>query len=439
MKQESCCAVLSETNLRTDHAANYANQLLDDLGQAARVESLADHPALAWRRSGLLGATDAMLPIPLASAADGALLALRAISSDPAKLPEIGSQLVGERARLRETTRIGRENAGGYGRLMDLADGRLALNLVRDDDWDLIPAWLEDYVTDWDGIEAALKHRAIDDMLARAAELGLAVAHDRLPDKPDGWFKKTDFAKKPMSKTPLIVDLSSLWAGPLCSSLLAKDGAEVVKVESPHRPDGMRFGHKGFYTLINGGKSCAAFNFKDGAELEKLKTLIDKADIVIEASRPRALPQIGICAEDFTARKPGKIWLRLTAYDRQENRIGFGDDIGISSGLATIMEHAHGQPCFVGDAIADSVSGLHMALAIKAEMKKGGGAILDFSMCDVVRYAMGDIPESLQEIAQDWSALADRDSEPYYEMRRETGIAKPLGADTQDILHRLCS
>jgi len=428
MKQENSCAASSETALLTKHAANYANQLLADLGEDVRVDARADHPAIAYKRSGLLQTTGLMLPLPLTSHADGALMALRAISPKPENLPEYGSQLLGERARLRETVRKGRLCAGGYGRLLDTKDGRIALNLVRDDDWDLIPAWLEDYADDWEGIERLVAQKETHYLVERAAEIGLAVAKDELPPRSDKWFSVQCF-QKAFRKTPLIVDLSGLWAGPLATSLLSMTGGKVVKIESPTRPDGMRAGHQGFYDLLNAGKDCVALNFREVEDLKQLKALLHKADIVIEASRPRALKQLGIIAEDFVSRKAGKIWARLTAYGQVENRIGFGDDIGISAGLASVMDKAHGQPCFVGDAIADSINGLHLALAIQGSLNQGGGVVIDLSMRDVLRYAMGNMPADFTATAKDWQAVSDEDNAPLYEMRQPRGMVKDLGAD----------
>jgi len=129
------------------------------------------------------------------------------------------------------------------------------------------------------------------------------------------------------------------------------------------------------------------------------------------ASRPRALRQLGIIAEDFVSQKPGKIWARLTAYGQSENRIGFGDDIGISAGLASIMEQAHDEPCFVGDA------------------NQGGGAVIDLAMRDVLRYAMGDLSDDVVETAKTWQAIANEDNGPLYPMRKPRGVVKELGAD----------
>jgi len=428
MKQVNSYAVSSETVLRSKHAADYANQLLMDLGESARVDEATDHPAIAYRRSGLLKTTGLMLPLPLASHADGALMALKAISKNPEALPDYGSQLLGERARLRETIREGRLCAGGYGRLMDAADGRIALNLVREDDWDLISAWLEDYAEGWSGIAAIVREKESDYLVERAAEIGLAVAKDELPPKPKSWFSIQNFEKGSFN-APLIVDLSGLWAGPLATSLLGMTGAQVIKIESPTRPDGMRLGHQGFYDLLNAGKDCVALDFRDAEDLKRLKDLLGKADIVIEASRPRALRQLEIIAEEFVTKKPGKIWVHLTAYGQAQNRIGFGDDIGISAGLATVMEQAHGEPCFVGDAIADPVNGLHLALAIQASLNQGGGMVMDLSMRDVLRYAMGDMPQDVSQTAKAWKAIADQDEPTLYPLRQSQGNVKALGAD----------
>ncbi len=438
MKQESYSGVSFETNLQSDHAARYAAQLLQntpDIETAKFPQS--DHPATAWRRSGLLGATKRMLPLPLVSHVDGALMALQSLWPD-ADLPQNGAVLMGERARLRETVREGRANAGGYGRLLDTRDGRIALNLVRDEDWDLIPAWLEDYITDWDGITQAVASKYTEFLMGRGAELGLAVSRDAVPEKSRNWVGIKRFEPAPIPKAPLIVDLSGLWAGPLASSLLQMCGARVIKVEGPGRPDGMRRGHAGFYELINGGKDCAAFDFKTPNDLANLKILLTKADIVIEASRPRAFRQLGIIAEDYMRQNPGKIWARLTAYGQHSNRIGFGDDIGISAGLSTVMERAYGEPCFVGDAIADSVCGVHLALAIGLSWQSGGGALLDMAMAETLRYAMGDIPDDLPHIAEQWSCMAEQDSADLYPMRQPLTPSKPLGADTENIVAALC-
>ena len=429
MRQESSCGVSFEIALQTNHAANYANQLLQDLGERAHLETSADHPAVAWRRSGLSHITGHMCPLPLASHADGALMALKAISENASDLPAYGSQLLGERALMRGIRCKGRHNAGGSAQILKAKDGCIALNLAREDDWDLMPAWLGTEMDSWKAIAKCVRQKETDDLVSRGIEMGLALSKSSLPERSTHWFAIKKFKKGKPKKSPLIVDMSGLWAAPLASNLLEMNTAKVVKVESPTRPDGMRRGHKGFYDLINAGKDCVAIDFKTPKGFVALKNLLIKADVVIEASRPRAMEQLGIFVEDFVMQKPGMIWARLTAYGRSQNRIGFGDDISVSAGLSSVMGQTYGVQSFVGDAIADPMSGLHMVLAIQQCLNQGGGAILDFSMCDILRYAMGDMPDDLIVTAQKWQTIIHQDDAPFYQPRQIHSPVKSLGED----------
>lgn len=416
--------------LQTNHAANYANQLLTSLGFSGSVTTQMDHPSIAWYRSAMQGVTGSAFALPLASHADGALMALKAISLKADRLPMSGSQLLGERARLRDIKCKGQLTAGGQGQLLKTRDGHIALNLVREDDWDLIAAWLEENATTWQEIELKLLEKTSGYWVERGVEIGLAIALEALPARPKKWFSKQTFKSKKI-RNPIIVDLSSLWAAPLASSLLSMTGAHIIKIESPNRPDGMRYGHKGFYELINAGKDCVALDFNNADDLNKLKTLLDKADGVIEASRPRALKQLNIVAEEFVARKPGKVWARLTAYGRDNNRIGFGDDIGVSAGLSTVLFQTDNRLGFVGDAIADPINGLHLALAMQSSFNQGDGAVIDMSMHHVLRYAMGDISGNLNRQVEQCVSVTDNKDLPLYPLRNPAGKVKSVGEDNK--------
>lgn len=420
--------------MQSDHAAKYGTQLLTSLGIDQNINTLCDHPVVSWHKSGLANITGGVLPLPLIAHADGALLALKTLAPH-ADLPISGALLMGERARLREIQCEGRQTAGGNGKLLETSDGLIALNLVREDDWDLIPAWLEDDVQDWSRIASHVRGRLSRELVRRGAEMGLALSKSELVPMPEHWFSLRRYQSGLPKAGPLIVDLSGLWAGPLASSLLMRCGATVIKVEGPERPDGMRLGHAGFYNLINAGKDCVALDFKDEKDLMRLRDLLERADIVIEASRPRALKQLGIDASDFVSRKPGKIWARMTAYGQKANHIGFGDDIGVAAGLSEVMQQTYGKACFVGDAVADPVSGLHLALAIYGLYQQGGGVVIDISMQDVLRRAMGEIDLSALKSRSDrWNALLQESDYEFYPMREVVDEAKALGADT----HRLC-
>ena len=121
---------------------------------------------------------------------------------------------------------------------------------------------------------------------------------------------------------------------------------------------------------------------------DALRRLIADADVVIEASRPRALEQLGVRADEHVAR--GAVWISITAYGREGSsgvRAGFGDDVSVAAG---IVAGSPDEPCFCADAIADPIAGLHAAVAALAVMRRGGGCLVDVSMAGVARAARGD-------------------------------------------------
>jgi crotonobetainyl-CoA:carnitine CoA-transferase CaiB-like acyl-CoA transferase len=197
-----------------------------------------------------------------------------------------------------------------------------------------------------------------------------------------------------------VLDLSSLWAGPLCSHLLHRCGAQVTKVESTTRPDGARRGAPEFFDALNAGKQQVALDFGTREGHAQLRALIDSADIVIdgspadiviEGSRPRALRQLGIDAEALVRERPALTWISITAYGRgepQQNWAGYGDDAGVAAGLSELMFEATGERCFVGDAIADPLTGLHAARAAWSGWRAGGGGLVALSLAGVVQHCV---------------------------------------------------
>ena len=171
-----------------------------------------------------------------------------------------------------------------------------------------------------------------------------------------------------------VLNLSALWAGPLAARLLGQAGAQVTDVESTTRPDGMRVGSPAFYRWLHDGHDSAVVDFR----AEVLPALVADADIVIEASRPRALRRLGLHAEQFLAARPGRVWLSITGYGRDDDRIAFGDDGAVAGGL--VGRDRNGAPLFLGDAIADPITGVFAAEAVARSIADGGGELLCVSM-----------------------------------------------------------
>lgn len=381
---------------------NYGSQLLRRTGFAAGyVPPAQPHPAQRLADSGLLNLTGhssgapIAVPVALATCADEALEAYRHLCQKPVLPSHTGAELLTERADLTGLRRNGSRSTGGHCRLLPTASGTMAVNLARDSDWELIPAWLQrDGAQSWTDIRQALLGHPTEDLLERARLLGLAVADaTRLPKGPANWMgvQRIRAPGSSPQRAPRVIDLSSLWAGPLCSRLWQAAGAEVIKIESRLRPDGGRRGSAEFFDLLNAGKTELTLDLHTADGRQALRELILHADIVLEASRPRALRQMGLYAEELLRAKPGLTWVSITGYGRgapQENWIAYGDDAAIAAGLSAVIQQACGQWLVCGDAIADPLTGIHAAIAGWAGWLQGGGCLLDLSLAATVSHCL---------------------------------------------------
>jgi len=276
--------VLADLEPENGIAARHAAALLRLFGLGPVPHVRSDHPALAWRRAGLMEVTGQadgkglVCPVALTSAADGALAALRAIAPE-ASLPENGALLLGERARLLGLRRQGAVSANGSCHLLETADGRIALNLPRPEDWESVPALLGEAAGDWAALARVVATRPMAALLEQGRLLGLAIAPDEEVMPPAAPFRMAQLGAPHVREgAPLVVDLSALWAGPLAGALLGAAGARVVKVESMRRPDGARLGHEGFYDLLNAGKASVALDFSAAEDVRQLRRLVGAAE-----------------------------------------------------------------------------------------------------------------------------------------------------------------
>ena len=331
----------------------------------------------------------------VAAVARGAALALHALAAERGvELAVDGPALLAERAALLGLSRRGRVSAGGASRLLPAADGWLAASLPRPEDLASLPAWLgvEPGSDRWRAVEARVRDGKVDELVERARLLGLAVAPvAEPPDAPPPWMR---IAVRGPRRTrngaaPRVVDLSSLWAGPLCAQLLRAAGAQVLKVESASRPDAAR-AHGAFFARLNAGKRPLALDLTRAEGRAELQRLVAEADVVIESARPRALAQLGIDAEALVAERPGLVWIAISGYGRREpgaGWVGFGDDAAAAAGLASLAGRGLGAPVFCADAVADPLMGLHAAVAALAGLARGEAVLFDLALRDVAAQA----------------------------------------------------
>ncbi len=135
---------------------------------------------------------------------------------------------------------------------------------------------------------------------------------------------------------------------------------------------------------MNSSKLSYAIDFRD----DDLRPLLEVADVVIEGSRPAALTRRGLGPEQVRGRT-GRVWLRITGYGTEgdrANRVAFGDDAAVAGGLvgaAHARSNTDSSPVFVGDAIADPLTGLEATLAVLDALGRGGGEIVEIALAEV--------------------------------------------------------
>jgi hypothetical protein len=390
--------------------------------------------AVRWAESGamwLTGRPEGPMigcPSDVIEVLDGAAHTLHTVTKRHGRPVVVdGPALLGERAALLGFRRNGDVSCGGATRLLRTAEDWVALSLPRPDDVELLPAWLgvKSSVDPWPAITASLVGRATDEVVESGAELGLPVA--QLGERADD---KTAVAATRLGDVPplvtlegaRVVDLSSLWAGPLAGQLLAAAGMDVVKVESTRRPDGARFGPPAFYDLMNVGKASVALDFQAPEGAAALRRLLLAAEVVIESSRPRALEQLGVEPTEIVATGATRVWLSITGHGRDEphrHRIAFGDDAAVAGGL---VAHDATGPMFCADAIADPATGLLAATAVIDRLTAGGRWLVDVALArTAARMATG--------VALTWEGeVAPPRARP------PAGRAAPLGRDTRRVL-----
>lgn len=400
-----------------------------------------------WASSGLALLTGSATPVFPDRDLAGRLLALLAATDLGLDL-----RLFAERAAELGLTRRGAISANGTARLIEAADGWLAVNLARADDLAAVPAWIGCGLGDepWAAITRAARFRPAADLAEAGQELAIPVAvvgaQDDAQQQARGLVEGARIQRLAAGRgapvrTPLVIDLSSLWAGPLCAQLLGLAGARVVKVESLARPDAARQGPRAFFDRLHAGHESVALDFTTPEGRRQLSRLVARADLVIEASRPRALEQLGVEPEAAFAANPALVWVSLTAYGRTgpwRNRVGFGDDAAAAAGL--VVWEA-GRPMFVGDALADPIAGVTAAAAAVGALEAGGGMLVDVALREAAAFVARADPipgRGRRELSGGEGTWFWRDrplTQPC--ARPRAGPAAPLGAHTAAILAEL--
>ncbi|MCJ8205664.1 CaiB/BaiF CoA-transferase family protein [Pseudomonas sp. RGM2987] len=195
-----------------------------------------------------------------------------------------------------------------------------------------------------------------------------------------------------------VLDFSTLLPGPFASLLLADMGAEVLRIESPTRPDLLRVlpphdqGVSASHAYLNRNKRSLALDLKQAAAVEVVKQLLGDYDILLEQFRPGVMDRLGLGYEALKAINPRLIYVSITGYGQTgpyRDRAGHDINYLALAGLASHTGRADSGPLPLGIQAADIAGGsLHgvigLLAAVIARQQTGQGQHLDVSMTDCV-------------------------------------------------------
>lgn len=199
-----------------------------------------------------------------------------------------------------------------------------------------------------------------------------------------------------------VLDLSTLFAGPMAAMHLGDMGAEVIKVEHPRRPDPSR-GHGPskdgvnlWWKTLGRNKRTVTANLSTAGGRDVLLRLVETADVLIENFRPDTLEKWDLGPAVLHARNPRLVMARVTGFGQvgpYRRRPGFGTLAEAMSGFAALTGEADGPPTLPPFGLADGIASLATAYAVMtalhARATSGTGQVIDLAIIEPILALLG--------------------------------------------------
>jgi formyl-CoA transferase len=202
-----------------------------------------------------------------------------------------------------------------------------------------------------------------------------------------------------------VLDLSRILAGPYCTMILGDQGAEVIKVERPGTGDDTRTwgppfagGESAYYLCCNRNKKSITIDFKQPQGADLIRELASTSDVLVENFTPGLLGRSGLDYTSLRQLNPRLVYCSISAYGQDgpyRDRPGYDMVLSAVGGLMWITGERDGNPCKVGVAITDVLTGVYASGAITAALlwreRTGRGQYLDCSLLDAQVSALANI------------------------------------------------
>jgi crotonobetainyl-CoA:carnitine CoA-transferase CaiB-like acyl-CoA transferase len=218
---------------------------------------------------------------------------------------------------------------------------------------------------------------------------------------------------RPIKRLPLagvrIADLTAVWAGPYATRLLADQGAEVVKVESPNNPDLLRalsmlppgtplaYNRAAYFNHNNRNKYGVALDLGTDAGRETFLRVVETTDVVIENFRADVLDKLGLGYDVLRARRPDVILVSMPGHGKtgpEAGYVAYGTNVEQLAGLVSITGYENDEPHKSGVSYGDPISGTAAAGAVMTALlyrrRTGRGQWIDLAQRETLTTLLGE-------------------------------------------------
>lgn len=174
-----------------------------------------------------------------------------------------------------------------------------------------------------------------------------------------------------------VVDLTTFLSGPFCTQILADLGATVIKVEAPEGDSSRSIppyfvgDDSAYYLTFNRGKQSVAIDLKQEGGVQLVRSLIARADVVVENFRPGVATRLGLSPQELLSEHESLIWASITGFGQDgplRNRPAYDMIVQAMAGVMSLTGEPGRSPVRVGTPVGDITAGMYAAIGILAAL-----------------------------------------------------------------------
>jgi crotonobetainyl-CoA:carnitine CoA-transferase CaiB-like acyl-CoA transferase len=248
-----------------------------------------------------------------------------------------------------------------------------------------------------------------------------------------------------------VLEVATLFAGPLAATMLGDFGADVIKIEHPKgdpvRSHGASKNGVGLWWKVVGRNKKTITLYLGSPEGQEIfRRMVADADVVIENFRPGTLERWGLGYESLSAINPGLVLARVTGFGQfgpYSRRPGFGTLAEAMSGFAAITGEPDGPPTLPPFGLADGIAALTTAYAImtalRARERTGRGQVVDLAIIEPILTVLGPQPTVFDQLGEVQRRTGNRSANnaPRNTYRTRDGRWLAISTSAQSIAERV--